>query len=57
MKALKAQFDAQRPVTLEPTADPHTIAGLLKVYFRDMTKPFFGPISAELYKTAEIGST
>jgi hypothetical protein len=56
MKALKAQFDAQRPVTLEPTADPHTIAGLLKVYFRDMTKPFFGPISAELYKTAEIGT-
>ncbi len=57
MKALKAQFDAHQPVTLEPSADPHTIAGLLKVYFRELTKPIFGPCSAALYKTAEIGST
>jgi hypothetical protein len=39
IKVLKKAYDKGKGVELEKYADPHTVAGLLKIHFRDSPEP------------------
>ncbi|KYQ99745.1 RhoGAP domain-containing protein [Tieghemostelium lacteum] len=41
IKSLKAGFDAGEDVDLEDVEDVHTVAGLLKLYLRELPQPLF----------------
>jgi hypothetical protein len=36
---MKAEIDAGKPLVIPPTADPHVVAGVLKLYLRELAEP------------------
>ena len=48
IQELAKQFDSGRKPRLEDTAEPHTVAGLLKLYFRTMEEPL---MTSEYYES------
>ena len=46
IKVLKRAYEKGKKVELEMHGDPHTVAGLLKIYFRDSAEPL---LTTKLY--------
>lgn len=50
MKELKLKYDRGQPVDLETVNNPHLVAGLLKLYFRELQTPIFFPSIFRTFK-------
>jgi hypothetical protein len=46
IKVLKRAYEKGRKVELDKHGDPHTVAGLLKIFFRDSPEPL---LTTKLY--------
>ncbi len=61
IKKLSEDIDAGKPVDFAQIADPHTVTGLLKLYFREMEEPLltwdlYAPLTASCAVTANCVS-